>query len=147
MKNRMDRTTKILLALLVVGVWGLLLRPLLVATPAQARQQPPPANRRPAPLVIERPVVVERSGRRAAESEQEIVGPLSHAPSMVVMNGSIYVAGDGYISRVTTNGGQSLDVVESEKLPSRTIVKVPPGGANGAGGGFGGGGGGGFARP
>lgn len=32
-----DRTMKFLLALLVIGVWGLLLRPLFTAAPAQAQ--------------------------------------------------------------------------------------------------------------
>ncbi len=38
MTNPSDRTTKVLLALLVAGVWALLLRPLFVASPAQAQQ-------------------------------------------------------------------------------------------------------------
>ena len=34
----LDRTTKILLALLVLGVWGLLLRPALTPVPVHAQQ-------------------------------------------------------------------------------------------------------------
>ena len=44
MTNRSDRTTKVLLALLVIGVWALLLRPLFVASPAQAQYVPSPTH-------------------------------------------------------------------------------------------------------
>jgi hypothetical protein len=36
--NAQDRQVKVLLALLVIGVWGLLLRPLLPATKAHAQK-------------------------------------------------------------------------------------------------------------
>jgi hypothetical protein len=109
--NRADRTTKVLLALLVIGVWGLLLRPLLTAAPAQAQQQPAPAQ------------------------EQEIVGSrgVCPNPTAVVIKDAIYVIGDGYITRYDTSSGQSLRQTNSDKLPSRSIFKAPGPGQFGPG--------------
>lgn len=107
MGNRPDRTVKVLLLLLVIGVWGLLLRPLFNAAPvrAQQAQQPDRANQ---------PI------------EQEIIGsPSPPSPSMVVIGDGLYVAGDGYITHYNTNKGQSLSRGSSDKLPSRSITKAP----------------------
>jgi hypothetical protein len=57
--DRMDRTAKALLALVAMGLWGLLLRPLVTSAPPSLAQAPVVAPNRAAPASQDGVAVLE----------------------------------------------------------------------------------------
>jgi len=97
MKMTTDRTTKVLLALVAVALWGILLRPLFVAGPAKAQ--------------------VTASAAQQGQEGQEGSPPLKPPIILQAQEGIPYVVlSDGYISV------WYLDT-QIEKLDRKTITE------------------------
>ena len=77
-----DRTTKVLLALIAVALYGALLRPLLLAAaPAQAQQPGPPRQAPPPPAAA----------------------PPKSCPAVFADQWNVFIAADGYLTVFTRN--------------------------------------------
>lgn len=89
-----DRTTRVLLVLITVALWGVLLRPLFTTTPAQAQQPPPP--------------------RQAAP-----VAASSSCPAIFADQKNVFVAAEGYLTVFRRDDfGNISGKIESYRYPA-----------------------------